>query len=284
MDLIGGRKRQRGHVGKLISVTEAAWTQKHAEEAKFNDKKILRAGIDEAVMQNVSLPAEAELLNEATLEHKRQRARRKRERQNTDNRRNKCFRTPDRVPFDGKHAYIAQEDLKQMSNANTALDSFLQMLCAHFTACRISLADHPVQAAGGLFVVMDPAKPTLSVLLVAILTGGSVIDPLYLFARGSQGGNISYKAAISVRRHIYASPGALARWPEEILFLRTITEVYRGAINRWKYLTVEPLAIELAPSCLAIVSEEEKRCHNWSICRYALQLHDFLDYVMKIEG
>ena len=157
MDLIGGRKRQRGHVGKLISVTEAAWTQKHAEEAKFNDKKILRAGI-EAVMQKASLPAEAELLNEATLEHKRQRARRKRERQNTDNRRNKCFRTPDRVPFDGKHAYIAQEDLKQMSNANTALDSFLQMLCAHFTACRLSLADHPVQAAGGALCCHGPCQ------------------------------------------------------------------------------------------------------------------------------
>ena len=274
---------KRGHVGKLIAVTEPAWTQKHEEEATFNDKKFLRAGI-EAVMQNASLPTEAELLNAATLEHKRQRARRKRERQNTDNRRNKCFRTPDRVPFDGKHAYIAQEDLKQMSNANTALDSFLQMLCAHFTACRLSLADHPVQAAGGLFVVMDPAKPTLSVLLVAILTGGSVIDPLYLFARGSQGSNISYNAAVSVRRQIYASPGALARWPEEILFLRSITEVYQGAINRWKYLTVEPLATALAPSCLAIVSEEEKSSHvDWSTCRYALELRDFLDYVMKIN-
>ena len=40
------------------------------------------------------------------------------------------------------------------------------------------------------------------------MTGGSVIDPLYLFARGSQGSNISYNAAVSVRRQIYASPGA----------------------------------------------------------------------------
>ena len=266
-------------------------------------------------MQNASLPADAELLNEATLEHKAalehrchnstlehrlQRAKRKCERQNSDHRRNKCCRTLDtfafngkhvyiaQANFNGKHAYIASEDLERMSSAATALDtplnSFLQRLCAHFVDCGLRLADHPMLAAGGLFVVMDAAKPKLSILLVAILTGGSIMDPLYLFARGSQGSNISYKAAISVRRHIYASPGALARWPEELLFLRSITEVYQGAINRWKYLTVEPLATALAPSCIAIVSEEEKRCHNWATCRYALQLHDFLDYVMKIEG
>ena len=161
-------------------------------------------------MQNASLPADAELLNEATLEHKAalehrchnstlehrlQRAKRKCERQNSDHRRNKCFRTLDTVPFNGKHAYIAQEpfngkhayiaqeDLERMSSADTALDSFLQRLCAHFVDCGLRLADHPMLAAGGLFVVMDAAKPTLSILLVAILTGGSVMDPLYLFAR-----------------------------------------------------------------------------------------------------
>ena len=106
---------KRGHVGKLAAVTEPAWTQKHKEEATFNGKRFLRAGI-EAVMQKAALPAEAELLNEATLEHNRQRTRRKRERQNEENRRNKCFRTPDKVPLNGKHAYI--EDLDKASRAD----------------------------------------------------------------------------------------------------------------------------------------------------------------------
>ena len=273
-----------GHVGKLIAVTEPAWTQKHEAEATFNDKKLLRAGI-EAVMQKAALPAEVELLNEATLEHKRHRAKRRRERQTEDSRRNKCFRTPDKVPFHGKHVYIAQNDLARMSSADTTLDSFLPMLSAHLSDCGIHLADHPVGAAGGIFVVMDPAKPAISVWLVAILTGGTVMDPLYLFSRGSEGNSIQYNAAVSVkRRSVYASPNALAESPALGVMLRSITESYQGAPNKWKYLSVEPAPTELSPNCLVLVSEEEKMRHSdWSTCRYALPLRGFLDYVMKVN-
>ena len=73
--------------------------------------------------------------------------------------------------------------------------------------------------------------------------------------------------------------------PELMLVVRSITEGYQGASNKWKYLTVEPLATELSPSCLAIVSAEEKRHHHeWSTCRYALTPLDFLDYVMKVSA
>ena len=108
------------------------------------------------------------------------------------------------------------------------------------------------------------------------------MDPHYLFSHGSNGSNITYTPALSVKRSVYESPGALASMPEPTLFLRSIIEGYKDECNRWKYLTVEPVATELSPKCLVIVSEEEKSGHvDWATCRYALRMLDVLDHVKK---
>ena len=75
------------------------------------------------------------------------------------------------------------------------------------------LADHPVAAAGELFVVTDPAAPSMVVLLVAILAGGSVMDASFFFSGGTEGSNMAYSAATRVKRSIYIAPWGAQRCP-----------------------------------------------------------------------
>ena len=136
---------------ETATVAKDTWTELHEAEAEFNRKKVVRAGV-EAVLQNAALPAEIDALGEETAAYKNRRAKRRRERETDHERRTKCMRTHE----NGKHFNIAET-----TRAETVLAGALGM----------HLVDHPVRAAGGVYVVRDPAEPPETIRLVAILTG-----------------------------------------------------------------------------------------------------------------
>ena len=247
---------------ETATVAKDTWTELHEAEAEFNRKKVVRAGV-EAVLQNAALPAEIDALGEETAAYKNRRAKRRRERETDHERRTKCMRTHE----NGKHFNIAET-----TRAETVLAGALGM----------HLVDHPVRAAGGVYVVRDPAEPPETIRLVAILTGAAFIDPMYMASGGSKGSSIAHTPAVCVKRSVYASPGAVASMPDLTLVLRSIIEGYTGCKNNWEYSTVTPRGVELKSSYLAIVSAEEKSS-EWATCRYAMLFAEFLDYVQKVN-
>ena len=108
------------------------------------------------------------------------------------------------------------------------------------------------------------------------------MDPMYFFTDGSDGSNITYSVATTVKRSVYISPGAIATVPAITDILHAIIEAFHP--SKWTRLATEPAATSLSPTCLVLVSEEEKVNHvDWATCRYALPLPEFLSYVGKID-
>ena len=81
---------------------------------------------------------------------------------------------------------------------------------------------HPLSAAGGIFVVPDPASPPQAVRLIAALAGGAIMDAKYFQTLGSQGTNVSYHAGVHVRRTIYISEAAKTASPELTAIIEAI--------------------------------------------------------------
>ena len=156
----------------------------------------------------------------------------------------------------------------------------------------VRLVDHPVAAAGDLFVVADPgalfmigdfAAPGALVQLVAILTGGTVMDVGFLFSGGTAGSNITYRAATKVKRSVYITPGVYASMPEVSVTMQSIIESYSGCV--WRLLMTEPVATDLQADCLILATGDEKRTDDeWSGCRYVFTLSGFLAYVLKLDA
>ena len=212
------------------------------------------------------MQAEAALLEDATKTCLVHRAKRKHEHDLNKERRNKCFRPTAKVPIKGK-CFFAR---------NTRAEPTLVQ--------DLVVVDHPLKAAGSLFVVPDPAEPPSEIFLVAALTGAVVIDPVYLQTCGSIGSRIAYKPAVCVRRQVYVSRDAQASWPELTLLLKNIIEEYDIVQNNWLYVAVQPRAAQLQRKFLAVVSAAEKHDDTeWKACPHAMVMADFLKYCRIVD-
>ena len=139
-------------------------------EEAFNQKK-------EKCIETV-LPAETARLQEQAQAWRAHRCKRKRERALNEQCHNKCFCPAAKVPIKGNCFVVAPH-----TRAEPAL------------AKDVRVVDHTPKAAGGLFVVEDIAAPPDKILLIAILTGAAVIDPIYMRTGGSKGSAIAYMPA-----------------------------------------------------------------------------------------
>ena len=267
-------------LAEMKAMTIGDWTARMQKEETFNDTKFVRAAI-EACQQNAALPSEAALLQGVVAEHVQQRAKRKHERQLEQARRTRCFREARQVEFRQKPVYMDIVDLDHMVQASGAADVFLRGLASQIGATG-GLADHPVAAADGLFVVRDPASPPIVVLLVASLTGGAVMDLEYFQTSGHSGSNISYVAGVKVKRTIFISDAAKTAAPELTTIIHSIITAFAG--SNWRIRAHEPSADVLAANSLAIVSTNEKQMHpEFSNCRYAFDMPEFIVFVQKFD-
>ena len=146
----------------------------------------------------------------------------------------------------------------------------------------MTLVEHPVAAVNGLYVVPDPASPPIDILLVASLTGGAIMDVEYFRTSGGQGTNVSYEAGVKTKRAIYISDGARMAAPDLVATIESVVTAFGD--SKWRLVRHEPAGNTLCASVLALVSGQEKEVHpEWSGCRYALCMQEFLAYVQKLD-
>ena len=265
-------------LAEMKAVTAEDWTERLKKEEEFNDKKFIHAGI-EACQQNAALPSEVDLLHDVMAEHVQHRAKRKHERQLENARRRRCFQEPQAIDFRGKPIHI---DMKELSRMVAGYGGDARRLADHVDAGGMVLKDHPLSAAGGIFVVPDPASPPQAVRLIAALAGGAIMDAKYFQTLGSQGTNVSYHAGVHVRRTIYISEAAKTASQELAEMIEVISTEHDQ--SNWRVVHLEPPGTSLASSFLALVDGHEKEAHpEWSGCRYAFCMADFLDYIEKLD-
>ena len=148
------------------------WTEKMEKEVAFNGAKFVRTAI-EACQQEAALPQEADALGGAIESHRAHRVKRKHERAMDQVRRARCFRKPDKLILAGTAVHIAPGGLDQhIGGADMLgpLSSRLNEFGVH------AIAERPLDALGGIYIVIDPADADICVRITAILTGPSICN------------------------------------------------------------------------------------------------------------
>ena len=222
------------------------------------------------------------MLHDVVAEHVQHRVKRKHEKLVDNNRRRRCFQDVEPIDVRNKPVYVNGEHLDNMAHLSGARDTFLRLFANKVDAAGGDVVNHPVAAAGGLFVVSDPASPPIDILLVASLAGGAIMDIEYFQSSGRSGSNISYMAGVKVKQTIFISDAAKASSPEPTTIIESIITAFQG--SNWRMCRHEPPADVLAASFLVILSDHEKHTHpDFARCRYALDISDFLTFVQKLD-
>ena len=194
---------------RLVTLTADSWTPRAAKEEAFNNDKFIARAV-ESVMQRAALTDESALLQEEVVAHKATRKKRKRERMTEHARRVRCFRTPNPVAFTDKTVYVSADDLERIARSDKTVasaDALMMKIASHMVQLGARLAaEHPIEAAGGLFIVADLAVISLPIKNVVVLAGGTVMDAAFFSSGGRQGRNISFLASTTLKRSIYVTP------------------------------------------------------------------------------
>ena len=189
----GKRLKTVGEVkADATSKSQPAWTEKHAKEAEFQqDKRILRKV--EGHLQSSLLPKETNAAFRSIAQELKQ------HQDKTDKRRigddlRKTIKTdvpPDRV---------------QLARASLHIEEGLELNAKVVKACtELQIVKKTHQKDARVFLVRNPAKPSISTRWAAMLMGATTCSVEFLASHGKAGVSITWERCTLTSRHVWLS-------------------------------------------------------------------------------